>query len=168
MTDKNNKFLAIGFVVNFCLTLVSLYLVGIVYYAGICKVNLLAVKTPAAQCEQAAPASQQSATTVNGQTAAPETVVSMEVNDSGFLTKELSINLSGPAVLLTIKNTGTTTHSFVIDNPAVNVGDIAPGESKDVHLGNYIFDPDKEYTFYSNSSGDSKDIFSGTLKVTQN
>ena len=170
MAEKqNNKWIVITFAVNFCLTLTTLYLVGIMFWVGLVKYNPMGQigAQQLAQCEQQVAASQ---TQVQDQqpTNLAEPVVTQKtinVNDTGFVTKAFSEN-AGDSPVVTIVNAGSAAHSFVIDELKVDSGDIAAGQTKDIQLG-VLPDVGKNYTFYSNSSGDDKNNFSGVMMAVK-
>jgi hypothetical protein len=170
---QNNRWILITFAANFCLTLVTLYMVGIMFWVGLYRYNPMGTSGTNVQQAQCAPLQNSAVLPADAsqQTAPQETAIGIEVGDTGFSPKEFTYNNginSGPAII-TIKNTGSKAHSFAVDGsyPNIDSGDIAPGQWKEIHIGNYMFDPDKTYTYYSNSAGDSKDIFSGVMTVTQ-
>lgn len=166
---QKNKWIIVTFAANFCLTLVTLYMVGIMFWVGLYRYNPMGSGgTNAQQTQCALPQNTDFAPAPATQPAVPqEAVVGIEVSDTGFAPQTFTDNLSGANMVITVKNTGSRAHSFVIDEANLYSGDIAPNQWKEIRIGNYTFDPDKTYTYYSNSDGDSKDIFSGVMKVTQ-
>jgi hypothetical protein len=169
MAEKqNNKWIIITFAVNFCLTLTTLYLVGIMFWVGLYKFNPMgqvgtAQKQPA-QCvtiPTALPQIQAQSQPTNA--SEPVSQKTINVNDTGFVIKVFSEN-AGDNPVVTVVNSGAASHSFVIDELKVDSGDIAAGKSKDIPLG-ILPDVEKNYTFYSNSSGDDKNTFSGAMMV---
>jgi plastocyanin len=58
-------------------------------------------------------------------------VATVKITDDGFDPGELTIT-AGDA--FTVKNTGTEAHSFMIEEPLVDTGDLEPGESTLIRL----------------------------------
>lgn len=160
---QNNNWIVITFAVNFCLTLTTLYLVGIMFWVGLYKFNPVG-QASSSQSEALCAQNQDQAGAVKA------TVNQIKIrelaSDTGFSPKsETYVASDNSDTVLTVENMGFREHSFVIDEVNLDTGLIAPGSSKDINLGNFPFDLGKTYTFYSNAAGDNKDDFSGVLTV---
>ncbi len=130
------------FIIEFCLTFVTLCLVSIIFYSGLHKTTV--------NCSNAANNQQR---------------LAIAVNDNGFVPSGFALR-SGQPASLTIRNTGKMPHSFVSDKLNINSGPILAGQIKTIEIPR-LPDEIAEYDFYSNASGDDQQIFSGIIMTFQ-
>lgn len=140
--QNQTKWFMAMFIVEFCFTFTTLFLVSIMFYSGLHKTTV--------HCNNAVDNQQR---------------LAIAVNDNGFVPSGFGLRSGSPASIV-IKNTGKMPHSFVSDQLNINSGPILAGQTKTIkiqQLPNEI----AEYDFYSNMPGDDQRLFSGIIMVLQ-
>lgn len=169
-------YLLLSFILNFCLTFSLIYVVSILFFLGIgrsdnasrCPIYSSGFPFDNMQFEDE---KESGGRIEEGDDAADdsdedfEVEESVEINDLGFTIKGFQVWASD-IVNITVSNTGSKAHSFVIDELNIDSGIIGAGESKLVRIES-LPNEEKIYNFYSNASDDKANGFGGIMLVSK-
>ena len=165
---KAELYLVLSFIINFCVAFTLIWTVGILFILEVggaskkeCGSTAYKNFNPFEQLRAEDESSAQKTETKDSE--GDSDIVSVDVNDNGFLSKGFQVN-SSDQITIIFANKGAKAHSFVIDEMDIDSGAVESGQTKTITISN-LPQENKVYNFYSGVNGDKELGFSGLMMV---